>query len=54
MQTCRGSTGTRTAGWSRSVTVQPLSRQSQSTNAPTASGSDASTRQLTTLLPKSP
>ena len=44
--TWRAATGTRSP---RSSTVQPLSRTSQSTNAPTASGSDSSIFQSTTL-----
>ena len=42
MQTCRGASATRTSGLRRSVTVQPLLRTSQWTNAPTASGRQAS------------
>ena len=38
----RGSSGTRRSGCRRSVTVQPLLLTSQSTYAPTASGSDSS------------
>ena len=51
--TWRGAIGTRFSGSSRSVTVQPLFVTSQSTNAPTASGSESSMRKFT-MRRKSP